>query len=195
MGMTCDLRRVSEAEIGRLLANPEEVITFLLGPAEEPPAPGGGVLGFLKRLSPIKIETTVPPDPDELRDDEIDIDKAWHGLHFLFTGTAWEGELPASFLLRGGEELGGDEEIGQGPPLAYRPEKVREIAAFLNGLSKSELEQRFDPAKMTKLEIYPETIWTRDKNSSEYLLASFDSLKDFVNTAMRNGEGLIVYLT
>jgi uncharacterized protein DUF1877 len=29
---------------------------------------------------------------------ELDVDKAWHGLHFLLTGSAWEGSFPLNFI-------------------------------------------------------------------------------------------------
>ena len=34
--------------------------------------------------------------------DELEVDKAWHGLHFLLTGTAWEGDFPLNFIVSGG---------------------------------------------------------------------------------------------
>jgi hypothetical protein len=208
MGMICNLRRVSEADIRRLVDAPHQVKPFLL--RQDDPATArarGGLLGLLLRLSPITIErvnegSAAEPTPQSLdRQDgeEIDIDKAWHGLHFLFTGTAWEGEQPASFLLAGGDELGGDEEIGQGPPRALRPERVRQVAAFLTTLSLGELERRYDPAKMTTLEIYPEDIWARaaapGKSPLEYLLEHFDALRAFVTATAGSGDGMIVFLT
>lgn len=42
------------------------------------------------------------------------MDKAWHGIHYLLTGTAWEGDPPLNFLVTGGREVG-TEEIGIGP--------------------------------------------------------------------------------
>jgi hypothetical protein len=106
VGMICSLRRVNEDDIRRLLDAPEQVKPFLLGPEEPPLAPArGGLLGFLLRLTPISIEEVsadhTPESSYRPEGTEIDIDKAWHGLHFLFTGTAWEGEAPASFLLCG----------------------------------------------------------------------------------------------
>jgi hypothetical protein len=201
MGMTCSLRRVSEDEIRRLLESPDEVADFLLGDETPPPSPRRrGLLGFLLRLTPISIEDPGErTPPDRPAHDEIDIDKAWHGLHFLFTRTAWEGDLPAAFLLCGGDELGGGEEIGQGPPRAHRPEAVQRIAEFLAHLSREELERRFDPARMKQLEIYPDVIWTRPAapgdSPLEYLLANFDSLKIFLAGVAARGDGVIVYLT
>lgn len=198
MGMTCSLRRVTEAEIARLRDAPEQVEEFLFGRATARPRKRGGFKGLLLRLMPVKIESAEDERFDAeapARDDEIYIDKAWHGLHYLFTGTAWEGDQPGAFLLCGGEELGGDEEIGQGPPRAHGPEAVRRIHAFLRSLSRAELERRFDPVRMTELEIYPDVIWTRTNESPlEYLLTAFDSLQEFTAETEKRGCGLIVCL-
>ena len=51
---------------------------------------------------------------------ELDLDKAWHGIHFLLTGSAWEGEEPLCYLLAGGQEVG-DEDVGYGPARVLRP--------------------------------------------------------------------------
>jgi hypothetical protein len=45
--------------------------------------------------------------------DELEVDKAWHGLHFLLTGSAWEGSFPLNFIVAGGQEVGDD--LGYGP--------------------------------------------------------------------------------
>ncbi|MCA9179414.1 MAG: DUF1877 family protein, partial [Planctomycetales bacterium] len=31
--------------------------------------------------------------------ESISLEKAWHGLHFLLTGDAWETEGPAAFIV------------------------------------------------------------------------------------------------
>jgi Domain of unknown function (DUF1877) len=126
-----------------------------------------------------------------------DLEKAWHGLHFLFTGTAWEGEEPACFLVRGGEEIG-DEDLGYSSIRVLVPHRLREFARFLDGLTPDELRRRFDPRRMMELKIYPE-VWIR-KNSNieaefEYLLTSFDELRQFVSDTVKAGDGAIVFLT
>lgn len=198
MGMTCGLWRVQTSEIERLMADSDALEAFLYTEraAQSPPA-GGGLLGFLKRLSPITITTDgpLPPGFPEHRADQLDLDKAWHGLHFLFTGTAWKGEEPASFLVEGGEEMG-DDEIGDSIPRLIRPDRVRAFSVFLAGLSAEELKRRFEPARMTKLEIYPEKIWIRDEPSPlEYLLSAFDDLNAFVQGTAAANAGLIVHLS
>src|SRR5688500_6275073 len=49
------------------------------------------------------------PAPFALAEGEgltTDLDKAWHGIHYLLTGTAWEGAEPLNFLVAGGRPVG-----------------------------------------------------------------------------------------
>jgi hypothetical protein len=203
MGTTCTLRRATQAEINRLLATPEDVAAFLYGdalgapPVEVVRLPG--LTGFLMRFFPITItQTAAPPpgradaapNPEPGRQDDTDLDKAWHGLHFLFTNTAWEGAEPACYLLVGGDDIG-DEDAGAARALDSA--HVRRFADFLDGLSREELTRRYDPARMVELEIYPEEVWTRATDESlEYLLENFEILRTFVRSVAERGDGLIV---
>lgn len=72
------------------------------GQLEEPIADPEQIEGFLY-------------ESDGSSDDEEYLDKAWHGLHFLFTGTAWEGDPPLNFLVSGGREIG-DVDVGYRRP-------------------------------------------------------------------------------
>lgn len=59
---------------------------------------------------------------DEPSSEEVDIDKAWHGLHYLLTGTAWEGAPPLNFLAAGGREVG---EVESGTAIRPRTTHLR----------------------------------------------------------------------
>src|SRR5687768_10108992 len=108
MSMTGNLRAASNEEIAALRAEPGAIEDFLYGP---------------------------DPDDEEFQDrlvaqgDLEYLDKAWHGLHFLLTGSAWEGSPPLDFLVAG--EPIGEEEIGYEPPRAHSSETVAEVAAAL----------------------------------------------------------------
>ena len=187
MSMICNVRRAAATEIDVLLKTPAHIRTFLYGEAATPPR---GMLGRLFGAAPPPPVTWAPR-----RDgDEIDIEKAWHGLHFMFTGTAWEGTLPAAFLLTGGREIGRID-VGYGPARAFRPDDVRPVATYLAGLSDAELRARYDPSRMTELKIYPE-IWDPgdDDEQIEYLVDAFERLRAFVVPTVDAGEGLIIYL-
>src|SRR5262245_57728570 len=195
MGMTCTLYRATEVDIDRLIEEPSSLDSFL--DSDDASAPRvktvkvKGILGFIMRLFPITITETTEGsdehtagsqmDPDRM----IDIDKAWHGLHFLFTGTAETGEEPACYFVRGGEDLDDD-----GYARALRPDAVRRFSAFLDGLSASELERRYDPVRMTELDIYPVTIWKRSSKDSpmSWLLDCFKGVKTFVNRVAAAGD-------
>jgi len=197
MGMTCTFHRATASEIERLIKEPGAVSSFLHGD-DGPPVRvvrEKGLVGLILRLFPITItevssepDKPIPvPDPDKT----IDIDKLWHGLHFLFTGTADEGEEPACYLVRGGEDL--DDE---GTARALRPNQVRRFADCLAGLTPEELRRRYDPARMKRLEIYPEQIWTRPASPGdaplESLLECFSQTRTFISRAAQAGDGIII---
>lgn len=170
MSMIGNFRLVEAQELERLLAEPEAIENLLCADDDEA---GDGA-----------------PDSTQL-----DIDKAWHGLHFLFTGTAWEGKPPLNFIAGGGQEVG-DVDVGYGPARAFTSAEVKEISAALTGLSTADLRKRFDPAKMMKLQIYPE-IWDRDAADDDtlaYLLEYFEQLKAFLAHGAERNFALLVYL-
>ena len=201
MGMTCSLHRATEADVARLLADPAAVVGFLnpddgSAPRVREVRPKG-VLGWLLRLTPITVSEVEPGSGDDLPyrppdpDRSIDIEKAWHGLHFLLTGTADEGEEPACYLLRGGEDL--DDE---GLVRALRPGQVRRFSQYLSTLDAEDLARRYDPERMTRLQIYPDGIWSRKaapgESPLEWLTACFEEVRQLVDKAAAAGDCLIV---
>ena len=124
---------------------------------------------------------------------ELDVDKAWHGLHFLLTGSAWEGSFPLNFIVSGGEEVGDD--LGYGPARGLTSADVRAINAALEPLAADELGQRFDAQRMTELQIYPFG-WSDDPEGERaYLLEYYTDLRAFVHRTAEQGRALLVYLS
>jgi hypothetical protein len=201
MGLTCVLWRVTDADVARLSgASAAEVTDFLFGALEREPSRPKGLVGWLKDLSPIRIESAedhldAPRGPGQARA-ELDLDKSWHALHYLFTGTAWQGEEPACFLVQGGTVLGEDADEERLPRVLSRPQ-VAAFATFLRALDADELMRRFDPARMTAIEIYPE-IWSRHEERDQtlaYVLENFSTLRAFVLAAAADGDRLVVMVT
>jgi hypothetical protein len=202
MGMTCTLRRASPADCERLRSDASAVEEFLYPEGSTPPVVEvreKGLLGWILRFMPVTVTQVdpnwVPPEGAETDDgSEIDLDKAWHGLHFIFTGTAWEGDPPGCFLVQGGEEIGDDD--GDTPPRLLDPSQVRQWSAFLASLSDEEFSRRYDADRMTALEIYPEVIWKRDAASQhspvEYLRTALADLRAFVAAAADHGDGIVI---
>ena len=199
--MIGSFRLASDEEIKALLAEPSRVSEFLYGESAVSVSGRAKRGGFFQRLFGGRevVSITAAADPQQASADpadELDVDKAWHGLHFLFTGDAWSGDPPLDFIVSGGAEVG-DEDVGYGPARAFTSGEVREIAAALDKITRAELTRRFDAARMTELGIYPE-IWDRDQaddDTLEYLLENFDLLKGFVARGSESGRGMLVYIS
>jgi hypothetical protein len=207
MGMTGGLVRTSEAAIRELRANRSRLPDFIEGDHWAPPVSRvqpRGILGWLLRFTPLTVEEVdpdaVPPEGAKLAEPEshLDLDTAWQPLHFLLTGTAWEGEEPACYLVRGGEELVEDD-LGYSSIRALTPDQMSRFDDFLRKLSHDSLRQRFDYPSMVALEIYSKPRAAEEARSHDdevpRLLEVFDALQSFVSITARRGDGAIVYLT
>lgn len=142
-------------------------------------------------------------DPETIEDfieekrTSLNLDKAWHGLHWLLTGSAEGGKEPLCYLVTGGEPIG-DVDLGYGPARALTAEQVASWDAALAPISRDELAGRFDAKAMLDASIYPD-IWARSASGEEdtlgYLLDAFGSLRDFVAEARQEHQGMVVYLS
>jgi hypothetical protein len=174
MSMIGNLRRLSDTDLTRLLTSPTRISSYLYEAEDDEDRDGEEEFG---------------PHAD------IDIDKAWHGLHFLLAGDADGGSFPLSFLLTGGTPVG-EEDVGYGPARGFRSFEVKQIAAALQTIDRTMLGERFDWQKMARARIYPD-VWSRrdeEVQNRDYLLDAFEVVRDFLTGAAENGEALIVYL-
>jgi hypothetical protein len=117
----------------------------------------------------------------------LDLDKSWHVLHYLLTGSAWDGPMPAAALLSGGREVG--EDLGYGPARALNAQETKAFAQFLSTQSESQLVKKIDVAKMEQLEIY-----AADQDSGEDVEHYFPQLKSYVADAAAKGQGLLIWM-
>ena len=201
MGMYLELITVSDATIERLHADPP-LVWALVSPDEPEAITAARAAalrpGFLARLfgrapAPADGPTTLPLEPGE--GSVTDLDKAWHGIHYLLTGTAWDGVPPLDALVSGGRELA-DIDVGNGAPRTLTAAETRAFANALDTLSEAELRGRFAPAEMMKLEIYPE-IWDREPSEDDtlgYLLEHLTRLRDCLAEAVTQHRGLVIML-
>jgi hypothetical protein len=131
--------------------------------------------------------------PGEGTASSLSLEKSWHGLHYLLTGSAWEGEPPLGFLLRGGERVGEDQ--GYGPARLFQPAEVQQIDSALSRISNDQLWSRFNPTQMEQLQIYP-GIWDKpEADLQEEYLGYFEQLKQLVRRARDGGLALLVVMS
>ena len=201
MGMVLALTTLADRNIDRLLADPPLVWKVI---AREDPdvyvqaRRDASKTSFLGALFGGK--KAPPPDPEPLvlaesEGIETDVDKAWHGIHYLLTGTADEGQPPWSFLVSGGRDVG-DLDVGYGPARVFTAAETKAIYEALSSLTEDDLRSRFNPADMTAKEIYPE-IWSRgspDEETIGYLIEYFRLLRGFLQQAVDAAVGMVVVL-
>lgn len=134
-------------------------------------------------------------DGDQEQDDtrELCIDKSWHAIHFLLTGSDWDGDEPLVHAVMGGEDLG-DEDVGYGPARYLTPELVRTVANALEEIAVAELLARYDANRMTEEDIYP-GIWDEEESTvKDYIGHFYEALVSFFRTAADAGDGMLIYL-
>jgi hypothetical protein len=201
VGMCLALCTISDENLRRVLADPP-LIWKVVAP-DDPEAYEESIketsVGFFAKLFG-KAKSDEQPRPEfNLADGETadtDLDKAWHGIHYMLTQTAWEGDAPLNFLVGGGRTVG-DVEVGYGPARVFSSNEAKAISAALRPLDRDFLRARFNPQEMMKLEIYP-SIWDRDPADDDtfgYCAEYFDSLKTFIDETVRRNMGLVVYLS
>jgi hypothetical protein len=129
--------------------------------------------------------------PPEDLGERISIDKAWHGLHFLLTGSAEPTSGDESQVVMGGAEIG--EDGGYGPARYLEAEDVLRVAAVLQALTPDELRLRYDASAMEEISIYPGG-WD-DEENLEWLLEAFSELSAFYKGTAARGNAVLLYLT
>lgn len=157
------------------------------------------MIGYLREVAPDDLDVLASSAEEACdlfqRNDPsnrvLSVEKAWHGLHYLLTGSAKQGEEPLCFLMHGGRSVG--RALAYGRPRLLGREFVQQLDVALQGIADDELWGRFDAARFTAEGIYP-FIWDEpeDQLRDEYL-DCFHRLKTMVSrTASQGGELLVV---
>ncbi len=153
-------------------------------------------------LSPAQLASVVA-DPDSLASilypeadagpgTRLDIDKAWHAIHFTLNASAWGGIGPLSLVILGGQEMGGD--IGYGPARVLTPDEVRAVADALASITGDAFSARFSPADMDAADIYPQGWADIGPDALPYVLEHYRRLRAFYQEAAGRGDAAILYL-
>jgi hypothetical protein len=131
-------------------------------------------------------------ETDHATGTHLDIDKAWHGIHFLLNGEPWGETAPGlGFIVVGGSEIG--EDAGYGPVRGFSSPEVKLIHRALETIDGTTLVERFDAEGFERNEVYPSGDW-KDVQDLGYWSGYFDELKAFIGTAAEKNQALLVWL-
>jgi hypothetical protein len=121
----------------------------------------------------------------------LSLDKAWHGVHYLLSGSSEPDDTPLGQAVLGGSEIGEDFS-GYGPARALDAGLVADIARALDDPRlEDQARGRFDPQRMRELELYPSG-WSDE--SLEWLLASLRELRSFYAGAAAESLAIVACL-
>lgn len=196
MAMRLGLLSLSDTNITRVLKKPALAWALITppAPAEEQPDPK------VKRKKstasrPSKAKTAATLELATNEGMRCDLDKAWHGIHYLLTGTAWEGTPPLDFLVEGGHQVG-QIDPEHGPVRAFHHDEARAIYEAVSVMGPYELRKRYNPRDMVVKEIYPD-IWKvpNEEESLRYLIDSLDRLRGYLRETLDSKFGVLIFLT
>ena len=163
-----------------------------------------GMVACYAAVSPSTLEKLVtgeesieeylyPNDGESEPSNSIDLDKSWHGIHYLLNGTTDGGEGPLAIAIIGGVEFGPD--VGYGPARYLTVAETADVAEALDGISASMLTTRFDPKDMADKDIYLSPMWERDgQEALDYALEYFQKLPVFYREAAARGDAVIQWI-
>lgn len=185
-------RSASDEEIEALIRKPDRIRHVLFndftGSQKKP--------GFLARLFGLAYE----PDKEliiwtpENGNEEFDVDKAWHGIHFLLCDDpAGAGDI-LGFIMDGGHFIGRID-VGYGPARAFKQNELEQIYMAIENIQTSDLKKKCDKKRFNANNIYP-FIWDEPEDECfGYLLGHFENLKFFLKRTLDAGKGMLVYIT
>ena len=142
------------------------------------------------------IARQILEDPDQLdglldSDDyetSVDLDKAWHSLHWLLNDNGGPTDDSLSETIFGGEAIGQD--LGYGPVRLLPADRVRVVARALGQIEPNSLRTRMNAQAMASADIYP-MIWDEDDVFDSYLAPAYDRLRTFYTAAAAANQAVI----
>jgi Domain of unknown function (DUF1877) len=195
-GMTWSARAIDPSLVGALKRDNKLLDQTLFG--DQPPLfaqrmKKDGRVDFSDKQIRDEVQAWAEKRKAEVGDTEVDLDKAWHGIHYLLTGSAESNGTLASKVIMGGENIGPDR--GYGPAQVLKPSEVKAIAQLLEQTTPDMLAKRYKPKEMTRADVYPE-IWERDGDEAlQYVLEYYTKLTAFYKLAANRGQAVILVIS
>ena len=192
--MTYHLRRAADDQLGLLLDRPYLIEQFLLGDAREQRMKTTGLSGML--VEKFGFGRIAPPIAWACGDgDDLMLDKAWHGIHFLLTGSAERTGGPLSLLLEEWPEIG-DVQIGWRPAVAINAAAMSDFNEALEGTAVRDLRDRYDTRRMAAEDVYLADSFDEDREQGfHYLTHWIAGLRIFAAHCAARRSGAVGYLT
>jgi hypothetical protein len=150
--------------------------------------------GLIERGTPPPLPSGMPKRP---RASTLDLGKEWHGVHYLVCGTARRVATPLGMAILGGRAFGPN--LGYGKTRFLDAGQVKQVAQALGKCRIANLRRRFDPAAMTRQEVYPPGAWgdLDDPDEARFalgvLIDAFKAVRDYYRKAASAGNAMLLW--
>jgi hypothetical protein len=213
MSMIGHLRAVTPAELARLQEHPASIREFLKSPKKDLNAVKAK--NALLRAQRVAMEAQAaaksgglsPEEKAQLRDQIIQaiessgafpalqglsergltLEKSWHTLHYLLTGSSREAKTTLGMTIRG-REFGPD--VGYGPARYLDPADVAKVAQALAKVSNDDLARRFDLQAMIAARVYA----CGDESELKLAQRYFAMVVRYYTEAAARGDAMILFI-
>jgi Domain of unknown function (DUF1877) len=128
----------------------------------------------------------------------LDLQKSWHILHYLFTGTVYDSGAPGDALVTG--EDWGEDLAGYGPARLHDEAATRDFGRFLATLELERLQARMNYQEMMRVGVYgmpmgPGTDSDYEGELRAEVASYFPALRDYIAKMSEQGYGLLLWLS
>ena len=124
----------------------------------------------------------------------LDLDKQWHAVHFLLTGSAEITNDPLSLIIGRFEEIGPDN--GYGPAWFVPKDFITNFNNAISSLSYDELVARYDTDAMVHENVYiADALASEGEEGRGFVLEDVARLRAFVATAAADGSSAFALIT
>jgi hypothetical protein len=124
--------------------------------------------------------------------ERVVLNKAWHAIHFALTGSRLGGDEPLNFLVSEGTPVG-EVDVGFGPARVLTSGQVQSIASALTPIDPDDVARLLDVRKLDEELIYPGN-WQRDGIGVDYVVTNYREMRDLIERAAAQGQGLVLYI-
>jgi hypothetical protein len=124
--------------------------------------------------------------------ERVVLNKAWHAIHFALTGSRLGGDEPLNFLVSEGTPVG-EVDVGFGPARVLTSGQVQSIASALTPIDPDDIARLLDVRKLDEELIYPGN-WQRDGIGVDYVVTNYREMRDLIERAAAQGQGLVLYI-
>ena len=189
MGVAYCLKRASDAELALLQGKPKLIGQFLYEDPDtyEQPETLGSRIGKFFGGAAASPDITFAPR------EEIDLDKAWHVLHFLLTGSNTDEPHPLNLIGHDWPPLA-NVNNGLGPPMAVSSAALREFHAAFDRVSDDEIMQRWDADQIREADLYiGDVLADEGEEGQEYVLEYLVRFRKFVTDCVQGADGTVVW--